>query len=133
MGFERPQGAIQRTMHEIAKTQRFQDERILAAGGRAPSQDVLPDEPQRIPQQELERTRRMHPAQRRLDRRMMRAHQAVMGRDLAPHPVAPAGSRCDRLRRSGKFVGTRRESIGFAEGVRRHGVPPQVVLGRLPV
>src|SRR5450631_3336561 len=52
--FERLQGAIERTMDEVAKIYRIQDERILAAGWRAPPQDVLPDKPQRIAQKEPE-------------------------------------------------------------------------------
>ena len=118
-------------MNEIAYRQRIEDERVVAAFGRAPAQAVVPDEAERIAQELAKGACRLGARQDGLNYRMVGANEAVMRGDLLPQPVAPAGGGRGGLRQGAEFLRPGRQSVGLAEGVIRYPIAPEIDLIRL--
>ena len=128
---ERPERALQRHVHEIAEFQRIEHQGVFAAFGRAPAQAVPPRETQRIAQQLTQRARRLGTFDDGAQYGVVGPYQAVVGRQLLAPPVSPAAMCGPGLSRGSKLAGSRRQSVGLAEGIFRPGIARQVGRGRM--
>ena len=118
-------------MNEIAHGERVEDQRILPALGRPPTEPVTPDEPERITQDHAQRACRLGALEDGPDQRVVGSDGTVVRRDLRAQPVEPAVRRRHCLREAPELVGPRRQPVGLAEGVRGRAITRNIGVVRL--